>query len=265
MKYPMLANWTSIETESRLYKICDLFNQETYWTDNRDFISLAEKLDGKTDPFSISSNFSIGEINAALAEMRRCHLIRYNRIAFKWFGSIGLTLFIPHNSPKCTVISKVINMILLCSFLPVLLLGLWMFYSYVPFDGDDHFVSGCVIGLFTGVVFHELGHAVAQWAAGGRVLEFGISINNFLPGAYAMIPDDNGKMIKWQTIQVDAAGMEMNCFLSGIYFVLSVLVPGSSALFFYSATINLAFFFINISFAAGHDGIRIIEKLLDIP
>ena len=113
---------------------------------------------------------------------------------------------------------------------------------------------------------HEAGHAIAALSCKEecQVYELGIQVNNLvIPGAYTMIKKpDTLKPI--HSIMIDAAGIVVNCIVSGVCFTLAQSIPILIDFFYCIGIVNLYLAFLNIAGLAGNDGESILSTLLGV-
>ena len=125
-------------------------------------------------------------------------------------------------------------------------------------------IPGLLCGSVLGTALHEAGHAVAALACGGQVFEFGIALNDLVvPGAYALIERKEHTSL-WQDLQIDAAGIETNVLLGGLFFHLALRIPAWVDFFTMAGIINLTMMLLNLAGIMGCDGAHILGRLLGI-
>lgn len=183
MSYPMIVNWLDME---RLNKntvlVYDKLDKERYEID--DYTAwFASHLDGKTDPYKIDSRLSDDDVYELLDELG---LLRYPHIVYTAFAEAFITLWIPNVTRYMRKIAGVINRLLLCSWMPVLVLSFVFLFNSDAYISDDYSLAGIIFGAVFGIVLHEIGHMFACLAYGGDVYELGVFFKIVLPGAYTM-------------------------------------------------------------------------------
>ncbi len=263
MKYPRINNWlgyyqsdddTTVIVD-RLYEIkCSV---------SHEIAEYAKKLDGRTSPYAIDTDFSCSDVKRIISLLDEVGLLRHSRILIKYFGTIMLTLFMPKCSGYSRVIAYFINSGLLFLWFPVLLIGIVVSMNNLPDFNIIGFTIGEVIGTVIGTFMHELAHGCAVLGYGGRLFEMGIMIRSFVPGAYILADERNIKK-RMKRVQVDAAGVEMNLLLTGLFFLLSASSSNLSTVFLGMAINNALFAIFNLVFFGGSDGMLIIQELLSI-
>ena len=258
----MLSNYVRFKhlDENRYLAYEHIFEEEIIL--DAEAVRFVRKLDGKTDPYSIGG-YSASEVDELLEELEYREMLRHSRVLVKWIGTIYYTVFIPHIKKTGRIVSLILNRLLLVSWLPVLVMGFITYVKAGDFEEFDflEFWLGIIPGVIAGTVFHEFGHAIAGLGYGGTVYEVGISITNFLPSAYTMIKTENIKN-PLRRIQIDAAGVEMNMLLAGVFMFMAALFPELGNLLLSSAIVNIADALFNLVFIADLDGAHIIGTIL---
>lgn len=268
MKYPMLANYLIFEeNQDGTYTVIDRLKCYQFEA-TREEVAFVMQLDGKTNPVSIVHRMDCGltdtdayEIIDSFDEMG---VIRHNRILEKTSGMVHYSLFIIRNhTDKLRTGARAFNFLLRIFWLPVLVLGL-CFYIASDFTNEKPLLAvlGGLIGLIIGSSLHELSHAATCHGFGGTVLEFGVHITHFLPGAYVLMNDDNVTSVK-KRIQISAAGIEMEFLLAGIFLILATQIGIVSSFTFGFALASAASGVFNCLLIDGSDGTTILQYLLE--
>jgi len=162
------------------------------------------------------------------------------------------------------VLAYLSNSLLLISWLPVLITGIVLFARNLEIIEFDLLWTGYFIGLICGVLFHEFGHAFAGISYGAKVFEMGVMLMyRILPGAYVLLDVSTVKK-RLQRIQINAAGVEMNFLLCGIFLVLGVVNPLLGGMFLNAAICNAFLGALNLTFIKGLDGAAILSNLLGV-
>ena len=199
MKYPAKNHLLLFKTTSDGICVKNILTEQEKMITEEEYIVLS-KLDGKTNPYRLWSNVSRKDVD---------NLMR-----------IMLALKIPRFKKKHRKIALFLNDALMCAWIPVLILGVFMFIKEFgaesPFLGPNDLLFGNIIGIVLGLVLHEIAHAFAALAYGAKVMEFGVMLYWFLPCAYVLIEDSKVKD-RLKRAQIRAAGIEMNMFLGGIF------------------------------------------------
>ena len=261
MKYPKLCNWVLLKKQpDGTYLAKDCIEQVVYTLDAR-LVAFARRLDGKTDPADIFPDASADEVQSMLNELGGRDLLRYGRVVGSSFGSVIYSLIIPRRTRARTPIPRILNLLLMLLWLPVLLIGFQVqIETYWTTDSLQLWL-GIALGLLTGVPLHETAHAVATLGYGGRFLEAGVLLQFFMPGAYIMRNDDYVKK-PLHRAQILAAGAETNLMLCGIFLWLSYPFPQAGCLLFSAGICNLLMGTANLTLVNGLDGAKVLGVLM---
>lgn len=263
MKYPMFNNWLTFRRESRdTYAVHNHVLDEDFEIDAR-LMRFARRLNGKRDPYRIDPSLSRAEVEWMLDELDENELVRHSRVLTAGLGTVLCALWFPKPNKRMRAVCRVCNALLLLLWLPVFAAGTALFFRLLPIPNTDWALTGFILGFAAGLVLHEAAHAFAGIAYGAPVFEFGVTIRNFLPGAYVMVDSPLLKS-RGQRIQVNAAGVEMNLLLTGVCLLLSCAVPALGAAFLYAGLDNFLLAMFNIIFVDGLDGMSVLGDLLGI-
>lgn len=263
-RYPRISNtltFKRINTDS--VEVVD------HLTDNRfefsvDAVRYVRQLDGYTHPYKIQSRLSRKEIDDIVVFLDEHDLIRLGDTISISSGTKLKTLWIPRCSVLLNVLAYLSNSLLLISWLPVLITGIVLFARNLEIIEFDLLWTGYFIGLICGVLFHEFGHAFAGISYGAKVFEMGVMLMyRILPGAYVLLDVSTVKK-RLQRIQINAAGVEMNFLLCGIFLVLGVVNPLLGGMFLNAAICNAFLGALNLTFIKGLDGAAILSNLLGV-
>ncbi len=244
------------------YKVLNWLAEEEYTID-APLVVLLKNLDGKTSPYDIDCHMSRSEINDALDMFEESELLRDSMTLMKGFGSYYRTVFIPKWPKAKRVISSFSNLLLMLLFIPAIVTGLCLArgmeieYSFRAVTG------GQLLGIVVGIFLHEWSHAAACIAYGGKVFEFGVMINNFLPGAYTLMSTSTIKR-RFHLAQIDAAGIEANALLAGVFFILALKIPLMRTALYYAGLQNAVIAMVNLVFFEGLDGMNIIADIIGV-
>ncbi len=263
MKHPMLADWIRFERASRdEYIVRDLLlDKQMYAT--ADAVQFARQLDGKRDPYSIDPTKTKEQTDELLAVLEKHNIIRDRRFVTKSLFYSLITLCRIRTTKRLRLISRILNTLLVSSWLPLLCASVVYFYRYMPDFDTMLFLPGVFFGLLVGVVMHELGHMFACLAYGGIAFEIGVLFQFFMPGAYVLMNEANVKN-RMHRVQIYAAGVEMNFLLTACSLFLSAATGDAGGFFFGSALQNILLALLNLTFLGGMDGFRIITELLGL-
>lgn len=266
MKYPRANNFLEYKRiDFDICKVKDIRTGET-WELGMDIARFLKKLDGRTNPYAAVPYLDKDFIDSILSRFYYEGLIRTDgRIMPIGIGSVLCTLYIPRIKRIHRCFAKLLNTLLLLLCIPSLICGIYIYVNalYSLTDGNFSLLKGYLLGLGAGFVLHELAHACACLAYGGQVYEFGVALRCFLPGAYVCVDYDNVKS-RFKRAQINAAGVEMNLFLSGIFMCISCCERLDSLAFLYAALMNIAMAALNVSLAEGIDGMGIISEFLGV-
>lgn len=261
MKYPQRVSWLARrKIDDFCYEVIDYKNDNAFKL-SKNAVSFLQKLDGKTDPFSIPTDMSEPEVKHLLRFFKREGLIRYSRVE-KSFLSLQISLF----NIKCTKTGRafafIINFLLMISFLPVFVFGVTVLFSNVTHLNLDGFgtIIGSVFGIIIGLILHEIGHALAAAGYNARLFEAGLIIG-LVSGAYVALDYKNIKK-RFQRVQILGAGVEMNLLLTGVSCILSIFIYSLSSFFFAVAWANFVLAAINTLCISGLDGCSVMEELI---
>lgn len=265
MRFPMLCNWLSVRKTEKGYEITNELSDDEVFTTTEygddTYIEFITSLDGKTDYRSIVT-YSPRVATAIINELHSFGLLRESRWLCRSLSFIAYSLIIPKHQSTNSVLPRIINALLWTLFFPILIYGL-VCLSNAFYNLNEISVVGIICGYALGILCHEAGHGIATLSVGGRVLEYGLQISNFCPGAYTLLKnDDNLSLIK--RLQVDAAGIQANLLLAGIAFVLTKkYIQNIDFLYCFGST-NLLLGVLNLCNINGNDGSNILSKLLGV-
>ena len=260
-KYPKIGNTlTYRRINDDEFEVVDYLSDNSY-TFGLDIVRYIKKLDGNTHPYRIPTCLNKSEIDQLLTFLDENELIRKSDIRVG-FGTVLKTIWIPRWTKFLRLLAYFVNLFLLVLWLPVLIIGAVMLshsFFYLEFDW---YILGYVIGIAFGGVLHELGHAFAGIAYGAHVFEMGVLIMHFvMPGAYVII-DSKNVVERMKRIQINAAGVEMNFLLTGIFMICAAMFTKLGGLFIVAAISNLFIGALNLTLIKGLDGTAIISELL---
>lgn len=265
-KYPRANNYLKYrKIDSDTCKVEDIRTGET-WEMGMDLVRFLRKLDGRSDPYKVVRGMDKDFIDSILSWLYYEDLIRTEgRIIPMGIGSVLVTLYIPKVRRIHRSLAKLFNLLLLTLCIPILVCAVYICINhlYILVEDDFSMIEGEILALVFGLVLHELAHACACLAYGGRVIEFGVMLHYFIPGAYVSIDYDNVKN-RFKRAQINAAGVEMDLLLCGIFLCLSCLGRFNGRMLFYAALINFMLAAINVSLAEGVDGMSILSELLGV-
>lgn len=263
MKHPRMNNYLVFKKISDdpdaedAYEVWDYINGET-WYMNRNMAMFLYNLDGKKNPYCLLPDLPAEEVDEILKTLERKRLLLTPAVKKKLKGM--RPLYIPRFGKKARKISKFLNWILMLSFIPALAVAAFFFYDVrdVIFEGELYYLMVYGPGICSMIVFHEIGHAIACLAYGGKVFEFGL----ISCGAYTSICADNVKS-RWKRIQISAAGVEMNILIGSIWIMIAAIFDNTFRLSnVMCGAANYLTAILNLLFLPGTDGIEILQEII---
>lgn len=263
MKYPKII-------DTLLYKRID---KSTYHVKNgitgvvyeigTDIVRFMNKLDGKTDPFMINTCLSDFEIEEVLDFLWANELVTKKKWKKIGFLTYGIPLFKVKTTQKMRIVSKILNFLLMISFVPIFIVGLYAvkdIYSISMVDKNDFsYLLGLCVGTALGTILHEGAHASAGLGYNAHLFTCGIMIG-ITPGAYVELDDEHIKS-SLKKAQISAAGIEMNLLLCGISMICMCLFNSALSLLGGIAFSNLLLASVNLLPIIGVDGSQIVNNL----
>ncbi len=261
MKYPKII-------DTLLYKRID---KSTYHVKNgitgvvyeigTDIVRFMNKLDGKTDPFMINTCLSDFEIEEVLDFLWANELVTKKKWKKIGFLTYGIPLFKVKTTQKMRIASRLLNFLLMISFVPIFIVGLYAvkdIYNMVD-QSDFSYLIGLCVGSALGVTLHECAHASAGLGYNAHLFTCGIMIG-ITPGAYVELDDEHISSLK--KAQISAAGIEMNLLLCGISMICMCLFNSALSLLGGIAFSNLLLASVNLlPIIGGVDGSQIVNNL----
>ena len=263
MKYPKII-------DTLLYKRID---KSTYHVKNgitgvvyeigTDIVRFMNKLDGKTDPFMINTCLSDFEIEEVLDFLWANELVTKKKWKKIGFLTYGIPLFKVKTTPKMRFASRLLNFLLMISFVPIFIVGLYAvrdIYNMVDQNSLSYLI-GLYVGIGLGILLHECAHASAGLGYNAHLFSCGFKIGR-TPGAYVELDDEHIKS-SLKKAQISAAGVEMNLLLCGLSMICMRLVNSALSLSGGIASVNLLLAAVNLlPIIGGVDGSQIINKLI---
>ena len=263
-RYPKLSNTlTYRRKDADSVEVVDHLTDDSF-TFGINVVRYVRKLDGVTDPYKIPTVLSREEIDAVLDFLKENDLIRYRDTMRLTLGTVLKTLWIPKRSLPLKRFACLSNFLLMLLWLPLMILGIVTFANNVENVEFEWFWMGFIIGLIPGIVFHECGHAFAGIAYGARFFEMGVMVMHFvIPGAYVILDQANVKN-HIKRAQINAAGVEMNLLLCGIFLILGAVFPSAGGILLCAAISNGTIGAINLTLLSGLDGASVLSNLLGV-
>ena len=263
MGYPKFVNWAKIrKQENGEYLLKDFLYGDEYPI-SYDEARFVLQLDGKTDPYEIDTPMSQEDVTETLEALDELGFLRHSRFLSKSLFGIIYTLWIPRITRKLRIAAKIINALLRFLWLPVAVISLLMIMNAEIVYESEQVIPGLIVGMLIGMVMHELGHMFACLAYGGNVFEAGVLLKWLIPGAYVMI-DTSPVKVRMHRIQVNAAGVEMNFLLAGIFGIIACCFYDCSMFFVAAAVNNLVIGLMNLMLVSSLDGMNIMGEILGI-
>lgn len=265
--YPMMANWLiENKKEYGVYEIKNVLTDETLRLD-RDAYRFLRNLNGDRNPFKLAAKLGVDKIEAeVLMDFFEMNLLirTCGRTLVASGGTILHTIYIPTKSKTKSIVPRLYNFLLLVGWLPMLLIGIYrMIFASYSLNNDYSMILGIIVALVSGLIVHEFSHAMACLAYGGSFLEAGVMWEKICPGAYVLI-DNSEVKAKTKRVQINAAGIESNMFLAGVFLVLCTMIEWASGIFLYAAILNVILAIFNLALIGGLDGFAIISELLGL-
>ncbi len=260
MGYPALVNWTAMKkADDGRYIIRDFIDEKQYNISPK-LAWFAKQLDGKRNPYEITSSLSDEQVTEYLRCLDEANLLRMSRVIEKNLLGMTVTLWIPKVTDGLRIFSWFANLFIMVLWLPALVLGSYGIMNCGFFD-ESQLLAGGIFGMLAGIMLHELGHMFAALGYGGRVFELGVSLSLIMPGAYTMI-DEKSIKNRFRKMQMYAAGVESNFLLAGVAGFLAMLIEPCEGFLFSFSMANIMLALLNLCFSNGIDGFRILEEML---
>ncbi len=257
MKYPVVSNMVSVVSkEDDTYHLYNNLTDISLVMDAEDYAFFI-KLDGKTDPYSISPyREDVAEFLDYLYSERLIRSHRFETDSLLFLFSI----WTPKTKGWLEKNASILNDCLIYMAPTSLLFGILLWETSTDFSIVSGWM-GWILGTVIGVFFHEIGHCIAVLAYGGKVYEIGLGIAYLMPLAYTAM-DANRIRGRLKRIQVSLAGLEMNILLIGIFMMLSRIHP--SFALETAAMTNVFLVVMNLVGNVVVDGFDVIVDLLGI-
>lgn len=267
MNYPMVNNCLTFKhNRDNTYIVTNYLNDEVITVDS-DIVDYLVQLDGYTHPYDIDPSLEPVFVDELLDKFREDGLIRESLLYKAGTGTYLFALHIFHVSRKRTnevrparIMCFFLSWFILSSWLPLLIFGVFRFLN--GSFNIDNLMFGMVIGTIIGAFLHEASHLISGQAYGALIFEAGLMISHFVvPGAYVLM-DQTPVKKKLRLAQINAAGIEMNLLLAGVFFLIASLTYEFSGLFFGCALANVFLGLLNTITVFGMDGEHILANLI---
>ncbi len=263
-RYPKISNaliYKKLDAET--VEVTDFLTQNVF-SFPIETARFVKRLDGHTDPYKISTELDAATIDEILKALEEYELLQKSGAIKYSAGTRLLRLWVPKRSALLTMWARLSNFLLTVLWLPVFALGILMYIRNITAMETGYLLLGFAVGFLFGIVFHELGHAFAGMSYGARVFEMGVMVMyGILPGAYVLM-DESPVKKRMQRVQINAAGVESNLLLSGVFLLLCVAFPPISGVLLSAAVFNTVLGVVNLVFIKGLDGCSLVSELLGI-
>lgn len=262
-RFPMMANWLLVKlSKDGMYHIKNVLTEENYELDYDTFHFL-QSLDGNRNPYKIGREYDV-DTEYLLDYFEENWLTRTDgRKLLSAGGTYLRTIYVPKRKRSTSIMPKLYNLLLMIGWLPVFLLGVYRLLFASCSLNSDFMLLGYIFALVVGLILHEISHAMSCLAYGGSFLEAGVMWEHVYPGAYVMIDKSNIKS-RLKRIQIDAAGVEMNLLLAGVFLILATNIELLSGFFLSAAFSNAIIALFNLVFLEGLDGCHVLGELLGL-
>ncbi len=274
-KYPYFSNWADVEfipENNRFYVKNNVLKNPKKCFLTVEEMAFAKSLTGKVNPYDVRGGRGWAETKRLIEKLESEGVLRNDR---KKTTNQGLPLHRVYNDQYRKVYS-IVNSVLLMGFIPVFLLGLYTYFSVKAPTSDNMFfiemvmrkypmLSSIIISVVStvlAVAIHEMAHANACRSYHGRVYDYSFK-SEFLPVVYVFM-DVTNISSAYQLIQVYAAGIEANIFISGVLLCLQAIIPHFGDVFEVAIMINVMLACLNITAIKGTDGQNILLIISDI-
>lgn len=259
-QYPVMANWLRIKSLSNgEFYVKNVATEKEFQLDE-DEVYFLTRLTGNRDPFEVEG-YSRSEVRQLLEFLDSNSLIRTEgRTFLSDWGVKMYTIFVPERHRTRSMLPALCNGLLMLSWLPVLLFGIQRFVTRIASVETDYMIVGTILFLAVSMVLHEAAHAMACLAYGGSLFEAGIMWQYVYPGAYVLVDTENITS-RWKRIQINAAGVEMNFLLTGVFLSLASYGGMLSGIWMIAGINNFLLAIVNLSFINGMDGCTILAEL----
>lgn len=263
--YPKFSNTLTFKrTGEHSVEATEHLFDESY-TFGNEVLRFVKKLDGFTDPYEISTVLNRVEVDHLLDFLDENDLTEYSDVRRVSAGTFLKRLWIPKTTRSLRVFARFFNTLLLFLWLPILAIGIAAFVNRMDSIGFDYGLLGYFLGLLAGIFFHELGHALAGISYRVPVFEMGVMMTYFvLPGAYVLL-DQKGCRNRFHRIQINAAGVESNFLLTGLFLIFGAVVPSLGGFCLNAALCNGFLGLVNLTLIEGLDGASVISELIGTP
>lgn len=260
MQHSRIPRWVEFSVKNGTHFIVDRLEGRSFTVNDPALWSFAQKLDGK-NPKMIEGSDEV-DVDSTLCELEENGLLRTGRILDRSFGSVYITLFELKHTRAHNLVPFFMDVIREALWFPLLVTGWYYFWTTPSALTGGSMEWGMVLGYLSGILLHELSHAVSVLRWGGYCFEIGFCISHFvLPGAYALIGTDRIRKRVHKAL-VSFAGGESNFMLSGLFALLAGKCELFGDTFLSAAILNLLLGLINMLPGTGIDGEHVLSHLL---
>lgn len=258
---PLLKPWIGFDkVDEETYFATDYLTHEGHII-GTELAEFAMKLDGSYDPHKdIYQTYSPEEINDMLDKLESGGFLRHTRTSP--FGKRHIPFFVSRGAVNRRLdfnpLLKVLNWILMVSWLPALCLGCMFWLNVHPiFLNGFHALIGGLIGLLLCPLLHMLAHALAVVRYGGFVFEIGIHFHGWKPQLYIFEETETAS----GNAQILASGAELDYLLGGVLMILAIIAFTLD--FALGAAISCTLYGnYRLMFRPKMDGMRILEEAI---
>lgn len=242
------------------------FLTEEEWRVSAFYASFLKALDGETDPYDIyPDQIREDEVEFILEDFEQEGFLDDNKgIESLGIGSFIFPLWIPKVTKLHRFLGALWNKVLMMAWLPLLICGVHVLLSYEWewIERGYGTVWGYFMGFGLGLLLHELSHAFAciGYSSKNRFFEMGLMMRHFLPGAYVII-DYSEMKNRFKRAQINAAGVECNVALCGMFLCCLKLGVFDSGSLLLAALLNLVLAVFNTTLIDGIDGMGIFREI----
>lgn len=265
MKFPRRSPYLIFRRIARdEYRVKNFLYSETYRTNHMTATFLLQ-LNGKRNPYDLLPECRGDYVRQLIKDLEKCNMLAPPK---KEPMSIGKGCWIfpliycyPRKAHRR--LAQIWNCILLLMFVPLLMQGIFIrngMMHLLHMQSKGEIYAGLLIGIGVGVLLHELSHTCATLAYGGRLFEIGVGIRLMMPLGYVLLDDSHIKS-KFHRVQINAAGIEMNLLLYGVFICLIPTGFVSSFTMYLAAVANLGLALVNLLPLDLFDGIRILSVI----
>lgn len=234
------------------------------WVVGQAVIDFLSQLNGEINPYELNENLSEEDVDDILSFYTEHGWLEENsRITKEGLLSGSFSLGTPIIKKKLQTVARILNIALTLVFLPVFISGINVLvqgYTYV--DKGVSSLWGVLFGAILSGSLRQISRAAVCIANGGCILEWGLQLEYFFPQIYTCIDMSNIKS-HLKRAQVEAAGLEMNMFLTGLSLLALKMQCFDSGVLVLTGLSNLVIAIFNLTFSVS-DGEKIISSLLGV-